>query len=99
MKLNYYKYVNMVIQKLFITNSDMINILDPTQLDLTKAKNRIKENLKRQFTSILPQAQKKISRFNDRDRGPIRVSQITIFLIQVSMCPLPLYQAVFKLIK
>ncbi|KAL5254058.1 hypothetical protein ACHWQZ_G013724 [Mnemiopsis leidyi] len=47
--------------------------VDPTQLDLTKAKNRIKENLKRQFTSILPQAQKKISRYNDRDRGPIRV--------------------------
>lgn len=47
--------------------------VDPTQLDLTKAKTRIKENLKRQFTSILPQAQKKISRYNDRDRGPIRV--------------------------
>ena len=52
---------------------------DPTQLDLTKAKNRIKENLRRQFTSILPQAQKKISRYNDRDRGPIRVNYSKTF--------------------
>ena len=56
---------------------------DPTQLDLEKAKARIKENLKRQFTLILPQTQKKISRYNDRDRGPIRVNYSNTFEFKI----------------